>query len=87
MVSDLQKIKQYAYDLSEERHFRGVLGLYDEFLASGVEITDYEIVAKGKFVKNLLQSSEQEYLYHKYMRKIRVSVCSVAIKKFGVSGD
>lgn len=87
IVSDLQKTKQYAFGVSEERHFRGVMALYDKLLASGVEITDYEIVAKGKFVKNLVKGSELEGLYQKYKGKIRVSVCSVAMKKLGVSED
>ena len=87
IVSDLQKTKQFAFGVSEERHFRGVLNLYDKLLASGVEITDYEIVAKGKFVKNLVKGSELEDLYEEYKGKVRVSVCSVAMKKLGVSGD
>ncbi len=87
IVSDLQKTKQYAFGVSEERHFRGVLNLYDKLLASGVEITDYEIVAKGKFVKNLVKGSELEDLYEEYKGKVRVSVCSVAMKKMEVSED
>ena len=85
IVSDLQKTKQFAFGVSEERHFRGVLNLYDKLLASGVEITDYEIVAK--FVKNLVKGSELEDLYEEYKGKVRVSVCSVAMKKLGVSED
>ena len=87
IVSDLQKTKQFAFGVSEERHFRGVLNLYDKLLASGVEITDYEIVAKGKFVKNLVKGSELEDLYEEYKGKVRMSVCSVAMKKLGVSED
>tara|TARA_B100000949_G_C13842523_1_gene269239 strand:- start:69 stop:509 length:441 start_codon:yes stop_codon:yes gene_type:complete len=87
IVSDLQKTKQYAFGVSEERHFRGVLNLYDKLLASGVEITDYEIVAKGKFVKNLVKGSKLEDLYEEYKGKVRVSVCSVAMKKMEVSED
>ncbi|WP_108246471.1 DsrE family protein [Muricauda brasiliensis] len=87
IVSDLRKTQQYAFGVSEERHFKGVLHLYDKLLASGVEITDYEIVAKGKFVKNLVKGSELEDLYEEYKGKVRVSVCSVAMKKLGVSED
>ena len=87
IVSDLQKAQQYAIGVSEERHFRGVLGLYDKLLASGVGITDYEIVAKGKFIKNLVKGSELEALYQKYKGKVQVSVCSVAMKKLSVSED
>lgn len=84
IVSDLQKTKQYAFGVSEERHFSGVLALYDKLLASGVDITDYEIVAKGKFVTNLVKGSKLEAQYQKYKGKVRVSVCSVAMKKLGV---
>lgn len=87
IVADLQKTTQYAFGVSEERHFRGVLSLYDKLLASGVEITDYEIVAKGKFVKNLVHDSELEALFQKYKGKVRVSVCSVAMEKLSVSED
>jgi len=87
IVSDLRKTQQYAFGVSEERHFKGVLHLYDKLLASGVEITDYEIVAKGKFVKNLVKGSKLEDLYEEYKGKVRVSVCSVAMKKLGVSED
>ena len=84
VVSDLQKTTQYAFVLSEERHFRGVLSMYDTLEASGVTITDYEIVVKGKVVLQLKKGSELESLYQKYKDKVRVSVCSVAMSKLGV---
>ncbi|MDF0715980.1 DsrE family protein [Muricauda sp. 334s03] len=87
IVSDLQKTTQYAFGVSEERHFKGVLGLYDKLVASGVEVADYEIVVKGKVVKQLVKGSELEILFQKYKGKVRVGVCSVAMEKLGVSED
>ena len=87
VVSDLQKTTQYAFVLSEDRHFRGVLSMYDKLVASGVNIADYEIVVKGKVVLQLKKGSELESLYQKYKDKVRVSVCSVAMSKLGVSAD
>ena len=87
IVSDLQETSRYAFGVSEERHFRGVLSLYDKLVASGVEVSDYEIVAKGMVVKRLVKGSELETLYEKYKNKVRVTVCSVAMEKLGVSED
>lgn len=87
IVSDLQATKQYAFGVSQELHFRGVLGMYDRLVDSGVEVTDYEIVVKGKVVKQLVKGSELETLFKKYKGKVRVSVCSVAMGKLGVTED
>lgn len=87
VVSDLQKTTQYAFVLTQDRHFRGVLSMYDKLVASGVTIADYEIVVKGKVVLQLKKGSELESLYQKYKDKVRVSVCSVAMSKLGVSAD
>lgn len=87
IVSDLQETTQYAFGISEERHFRGVLSLYDKLVASGVGVSDYEIITKGMLVKQLVKGSELETLYKKYNDKVRVTVCSVAMEKLGVSED
>ncbi len=87
IVSDLQETKQYAFGVSQELHFKGVLGMYDRLVDSGVEVTDYEIVVKGKVVKQLVKGSELEALFQKYKCKVRVSVCSVAMEKLGVTED
>ena len=80
IVSDLQASTQYGFVLTEERHFKGVLEMYDLLLASGVPITDYEIVVKGKVVTQLVRGSELEAFFQKYSGKVRVSVCSVAMR-------
>lgn len=87
IVSDLRETAQYAFGVSEERHFRGVLSLYDKLVASGVEVSDYEIITKGMLVKQLVKGSELETLYEDYKDEVRVTVCSVAMEKLGVSED
>ncbi|MBO0343574.1 MAG: DsrE family protein [Bacteroidota bacterium] len=87
IVADLQETKQYAFGVSQELHFRGVLGMYDKLISSGIEVTDYEIVVKGKVVKQLVKGSELETLFQKYKSKVRVSVCSVAMAKLGVEEE
>ena len=86
-VADLQKTPQYAFVLTEERHFKGVLEMYDMLVGNGVEISDYEIVVKGKVVTQLVRGSELETFFQKYKSKVRVSVCSMAMKILNVPED
>tara|TARA_E500000318_G_scaffold90254_2_gene88063 strand:- start:391 stop:831 length:441 start_codon:yes stop_codon:yes gene_type:complete len=86
-VTDLQKTSQYAIGVSDERQFKGALSMYDFLVENGVEIKDYEVVVKGKIVKNLVKGSELEAFFQKYKSKVRVSICSVAMEKLGVSED
>lgn len=86
-VNDLNKKGQYAIGVSDERHFKGALGMYDFLVENGVEISDYEIVVKGKVVNDLVKGSELETFFQKYKGKVRVSVCSVAMKKRDVAAD
>ena len=83
-VADLQKTPRYAFVLTEERHFKGVLEMYDLLVSNGVEISDYEIVVKGKVVTQLVRGSELETFFQKYRSKVRVSVCSVAMEILNV---
>ena len=80
IVNDLKQTPKFAFVLTEERHFKGVLEMYDMLIASGVAITDYEIVVKGKVVTQLVKGSELEAFFQKYKSKVRVSVCSVAMR-------
>ena len=86
-VADLQKTSQYAIGVSDERHFRGALSMYDFLVENGVEIEDYEVVVKGKVVADMVKGSELETFFQKYKSKVRVSICSVAMEKLGVSKD
>lgn len=83
-VADLQSTPNYAFVLTTERHFKGVLSMYDLLLENGVQIDNYEIVVKGMIVKQLVKDSELEQFFQKYKGKVKVSVCSVAMEKLGV---
>jgi intracellular sulfur oxidation DsrE/DsrF family protein len=87
IVNDLKVNTKYGFVLTEERHFKGVLEMYDLLIASGVPITDYEIVVKGKVVTQLTKGSDLEQFFEKYRGKVRVSVCSVAMRILQVSED
>jgi len=87
IVNDLKNTKQFAIGVSDERFFRGALNMYDLLVESGVEIEDYEVVVKGKVVAYLVKGSELENFFQKYKSKVRVSICSVAMRKLGVSED
>ena len=84
-ISDLQKTPKYAFVLTTERHFKGVLSMYDLLLENGATIADYEIVVKGQVVTQLVKNSELETFFQKYKGKVKVSVCSVAMEKLGVA--
>lgn len=86
-IADLQKTPKYAFVLTTERHFKGVLGMYDLFIENGVLIEDYEIVVKGMVVTQLVKNSELEAFFEKYKGKVKVSVCSVAMEKLGVAEE
>ncbi|MEP2237837.1 MAG: DsrE family protein [Maribacter sp.] len=86
-VEDLQKTPKYGFILTTERHFKGVLSMYDLLIENGVRIEDYEIVVKGKVVTQLVKDSELEKFFQKYKGKVRVSVCSVAMEKLGVAEE
>ncbi|TDT43679.1 intracellular sulfur oxidation DsrE/DsrF family protein [Maribacter spongiicola] len=86
-VADLQQTPKYGFILTTERHFKGVLSMYDLLIANGVEVEEYEIVVKGKVVKLLTKNSELEEFFKKYKGKVKVSVCSVAMEKLGVSEE
>lgn len=87
VTKDLQKTPKYGFILTTERHFKGVLSMYDLLIENGVVIEDYEIVVKGKVVTQLVKGSELEAFFQKYKGKVKVSVCSVAMEKLGVAED
>lgn len=86
-VADLQKTPKYAFGVTDAFHFKGVLNMYDNLIKNGVEIAEYEIVVKGKIVSELVKGSELETFFEKYQGKVRVSVCSMAMKKLKVTED
>jgi intracellular sulfur oxidation DsrE/DsrF family protein len=86
-ITDLQKTPKYAFVLTTEKHFKGVLSMYDLLIENGVPIEDYEIVVKGKVVTQLVKNSDLEKVFEKYKGKVKVSVCSVAMEKLGVAEE
>ena len=86
-VADLQKTPKYGFILTTERHFKGVLSMYDLLIENGVKIEEYEIVVKGKVVTELVKGSELEEFFQKYKGKVKFSVCSVAMEKLGVAEE
>lgn len=86
-VNDLKNTTQFAIGVSSERHFKGALSMYDFLVENGVEIKDYEVVVKGKVVADLVKGSELETFFSKYKGKVRVSLCSVAMKKQNVTKE
>ncbi|SIQ91615.1 DsrE/DsrF-like family protein [Maribacter ulvicola] len=86
-VIDLQKTPKYAFTLTTERHFKGVLSMYDLLIENSVKIEEYEIIVKGKVVTQLVKKSELDKVFQKYKGKVKVSVCSVAMEKLGVTEE
>ena len=87
VITDLQKTPKYGFILTTERHFKGVLSMYDLLVENGIQIEAYEIVVKGKVVTQLVKNSELETFFQKYKGKVKVSVCSVAMEKLGVAEE
>jgi intracellular sulfur oxidation DsrE/DsrF family protein len=86
-VSDLNKTPNYAFGVSDEDGLKSALAVYDTFLESGVQFENFEIVVKGPVVKTMVKNSELEEYFEKYKGKVRVSICSVAMKRQGVSKE
>ena len=86
-ISDLNKTPNYAFGVSDEDGLMSALSLFDTFEENGVQFENFEIVVKGPIVKKLVKGSEFEKAFEKYQGKIRVSICSVAMKRQGVSKE
>ena len=86
-IMDLKKTTKYGFILTTERHFKGVLSMYDLLIENGAVIEEYEIVVKGKVVTQLVKNSKLEEFFQKYKGKVKVSVCSVAMEKLGVAEE
>jgi intracellular sulfur oxidation DsrE/DsrF family protein len=86
-VSDLNKAPNYAFGVKDEDGLKSALSVYDAFLENGVQFENFEIVVKGPVVKTMVKESELEEYFKKYKGKVRVSICSVAMKRLGVSKE
>lgn len=86
-IADLNKTPNYAFGVSDEDGLKSALSVYDTFVENGVHIENFEIVVKGPVVKTMVKGSELEKYFGKYKDKVRVSICSVAMKRQGVSKE
>lgn len=86
-VSDLNKTPNYVFGVQDEDGLKSALSVYDAFLENGVQFDNFEVVVKGPVVKTMVKGSELEEYFKKYNGKVRVSICSVAMKRLGVSKE
>ncbi len=86
-VSDLNKTPNYVFGVSDEDGLKGALSMYDNLIENGVQVENFEVVVKGQVVKTMVKGSELESYFEKYKGKVKVSICSVAMKRLGVNED
>lgn len=86
-ISDLKKTPNYVFGVKDEDGLKSALSVYDTFMENGVGIENFEIVVKGPVVKMMVNGSELEEYFEKYKGKVRVSICSVAMKRLGVTKE
>ncbi len=86
-ISDLNKTPNYVFGVKDEDGLKSALSVYDTFMENGVNIENFEIVVKGPVVKTMVKGSELEKYFEKYQGKVRVSICSIAMKRLGVSEE
>ena len=86
-ISDLKKTPNYVFGVNDEDGLKSALSVYDTFMENGVGIENFEIVVKGPVVKTMVNGSELEAYFEKYKGKVRVSICSVAMKRLGVTEE
>ncbi|MBY5950725.1 hypothetical protein KUV23_07065 [Algoriphagus marincola] len=86
-ISDLNKTPNYVFGVKDEDGLKSALSVYDTFMENGVDIENFEIVVKGPVVKTMVKGSELEKYFEKYQGKVRGSICSIAMKRLGVSEE
>jgi len=86
-ISDLNKNPNYAFGVRDADGYNSALGMFDALSENGVSIENFEIVAKGPIVKELVKGSDMEKQFQKYKSKIKVSICSIAMKRLNVSEE
>ncbi|WP_133556611.1 hypothetical protein [Algoriphagus boseongensis] len=86
-ISDLNKTPNYAFGVKDEDGLMSALSLFDTFVENGVQFQNFEIVVKGPIVKTMVKGSDLEKQFEKYKGKIRVSICSVAMKRQGITKE
>lgn len=86
-IADLNKTPNYVFGVKDEDGLKSALSVYDAMVENGVQLQNFEVVVKGPVVKTMVKGSELETYFEKYKGKVRVSICSVAMKRLGVSKD
>lgn len=86
-IADLNKTPNYVFGVKDEDGLKSALSVYDTFVKNGVLIENFEIVVRGPVVKTMVKGSELEEYFEKYKGKVRVSICSVAMKRLGVTQE
>lgn len=86
-ITDLNKTPNYAFGVSDEDGLKSALSVYDAMVENGVQLENFEVVVKGPVVKTMVKNSELETYFAKYNGKVSVSICSVAMKRLGVSKE
>lgn len=86
VVETLNKTPNLGFGASEERPLRSAFMLYEQMKNSGVEYENYEIVVWGMVVKEIAENEDLFDFITKYLDgNIKVSVCAVAMDKFGIN--
>ncbi|WP_026947311.1 hypothetical protein [Algoriphagus marincola] len=86
-ITDLNKTPNYVFGVKDEDGLKNALSVYDTFMENGMNIENFEIVVKGPVVKTMVKGSELEKYFEQYQGKVRVSICSIAMKRLGVSEE
>ncbi|WP_439474817.1 DsrE family protein [Algoriphagus formosus] len=86
-ITDLNKSPNYVFGVKDEDGLKSALSVYYTFMENGVQIENFEIVVKGPVVRTMVKESELEKYFEKYKGKVRVSICSIAMKRLGVSKE
>ena len=86
-IQDLSKTPNYVFGVSDEEGLKSALSVYDFMIENGVQIENFEVVVKGQVVKSMVKGSELESYFEKYKGLVKVSICSVAMNRRGVSSD
>ena len=86
-VTDLNKTPNFAFGVSDEDGLRGALGMYEVLISNGVQVENFEIIVKGPVVKTMIKGSQLEKDLEKYREKVRISICSIAMKRQGVAEE
>jgi len=85
VVETLNKTPNLGFGASEERPLRSAFMMYEQMKNSGVEFENYEIVVWGMVVKEIKESKDLfDFITKSLDGDIQVSVCAVAMDKFGI---